>query len=92
MFARVGHSRIDPAQFEAARKALETEILPRVRQMPGVVAGYWLAPVEGKGLTIVVFENKQAAEAPVPNAQPGDTPAPGVTIESVEIREVVGQI
>ena len=26
---------------------------------------------------------------PVPNAQPGESPAPGVTVESVEIREVI---
>jgi hypothetical protein len=29
---------------------------------------------------------------PVPNAQPGESPAPGVIVESVEIREVIGQI
>lgn len=92
LYARVGRSRIDPAQYDAARKVLETELLPRIRQIPGVVAGYWLEPVDGKGLTIVVFESKEAAEAPMPNAQPGESPAPGVTVEHVEIREVVGKI
>ncbi len=92
MHARVAYARVDPAQYETARGVLETEILPRVRQMPGVVAGYWLEPLDGKGLTIVVFESKEAAEAPVPNAQPGESPAPGVTVERVEIREVIGQL
>jgi len=92
MHARIARSAVDPDQYETARKMLETEILPRVRQMPGVVGGYWMEPVDGKGMSIVVCESKEAAEAPVPNAQPGDSPAPGVTVESVEIREVIGQI
>ena len=37
-------------------------------------------------------ESKDVAAMPVPNAQPGESPAPGVTVESVEIREVIGQI
>jgi len=90
MYARVAHARVDPAQLEAARTKLQTEILPRIRQLPDTVAGYWLEPIDGKGLTIVLFESKEAAERPVPNAQPGDSPAPGVTVERVEIREVIG--
>jgi hypothetical protein len=90
--ARVAHSAVDPDQYETARKVLETEILPRVRQIPGVVGGYWLEPVDGKGLSIIVCESKEVAEMPVPNAQPGDSPAPGVTVERIEIREVIGQI
>ncbi len=92
MHARIAYSVVDPDQYETARKVLETEILPRVRQIPGVVAGYWLEPIDGKPISMVVFESKEAAEVPVPNAQPGESPARGVTVERVEIREVIGQI
>jgi hypothetical protein len=92
VYARIAHSAVDPDQYESARKVLETEILPRVRQIPGVVAGHWLEPVDGKGMSIVLCESKEVAEMPVPNAQPGESPAPGVTVERVEIREVIGQI
>lgn len=93
MYARVACVTIDPDQYDAARRALEAEILPRVReQLSGASAGYWLEPVDGKGLTVVIFDTKEAAEAPVPNAQPGDSPAPGVTVERVEIREVIGSL
>ena len=91
MHARIAHTAVDPDQYEAARKVLETEVLPRVRQIPGVVAGYWFEPVDGKGLNVIVCESKEVAAMPVPNAQPGESPAPGVTVESVEIREVIGQ-
>jgi hypothetical protein len=92
MHARIARTVVDPDQYEAARKVLETEVLPRVRQIPGVVAGYWFEPVDGKGLNVIVCESKEVAAMPVPNAQPGESPAPGVTVESVEIREVIGQI
>jgi hypothetical protein len=91
LYARVARTAVDPAQYETARKILETEIVPRVRKIPGVVAGYWLEPVDGKGMNIIVCDSKEVADMPVPNAQPGDSPAPGVTVESVEIREVIGQ-
>lgn len=90
MHARIARTRVDMAQYDNARKALVTEVLPRVRQIIGAVAGYWLEPINGEGLTIVLFDSKEAAERPVPNAQPGDSPAPGVTVERVEIREVIG--
>ena len=85
MHARVAHTTVDPDQYETARKVLETEVLPRVRQVPGVVAGYWLEPVDGKGMNIIVCESRDVAAMPVPNAQPGESPAPGVTVDSVEI-------
>ena len=91
MYASIRRSRADQAQLEDARKMLEDEIIPRVRQLPGAVAGYWFAPADGMTTSIVVFDSKDDAERPIPNAQPGDSPAPGVTIESVEVREVLGK-
>jgi hypothetical protein len=90
MYARIGRSRVDLAQLDAARKMLETEVIPRVRQLPDAVAGYWLEPVDGVAMAVIVFKTKEAAERPVPNAQPGDSPAPGVIVQSVEIRRVLG--
>jgi len=92
VFARVVKTSIDLSQYDNARQTLEAQILPTIRKDPGVVAGYWLEPVDGKGLTIVFFKSKEAAESPAMNVQPGDSPAPGVTVESVEIREVIGSL
>jgi hypothetical protein len=56
-----------------------------VRRAPGFVNAYWLAPVDGIGLSVIVFETKEHAEAaaryPVP-------PLPGVTVLEAEVREV----
>lgn len=74
-----------------AIKMLEDEIIPRARQLPGAVAGYWLGAIGDVVMSIIVFESKEDAERPIPNAQPGDNPAPGVTVESFEVREVVAK-
>lgn len=77
---------IDPAQAPAAAAALMSDILPGVRSAPGFVAGYWLEPADGRGLSIVLFEDEEQARASTPPA--GDWTAPGVTVGGVEIRRV----
>lgn len=92
MHARIGYSRIEPDAIGRARTFLNDEMLPRVKQMPGVHGGYWLEPVEGEGMAVVIFDSKEAAEKGLPNTAPGDSPMPGVTVERVEIREVLAEL
>ena len=73
---------------EAATVNLRENIVPRVSQTPGFVAGYWigLGPEKG-GRSIIVFESEEAARAfadELPSL-PGDE----VTFESVDVGEVV---
>jgi len=72
---------------EAAEKRLREEIVPRVSQLPGAVAGYWARSEGGDGISMVMFESEEAARAAadqVPEMASGP-----VTLESVEVREVV---
>lgn len=91
MYAAIRRSRMDLSQFNPDPSNLENEIIPRVKQLPGVVAGNWLGPVDGVGMSILLFETKEDAERPIPNAQPGDSAAPGVTVESLDVLQVVGK-
>ena len=72
-----------------ARAALETLRLPIVERAPGLVAGYWLEPLDAVGMSVLVFETRQAAEEALNYPLP---PMPGVTPISVEIREVYASI
>jgi hypothetical protein len=75
--------------FERGREGLVQEIVPRVKQAPGFVAGYWTRSDDSQnGLGMVVFESEEAARgaAQMIQSQPPDQ---GVTLESVEVREVV---
>jgi hypothetical protein len=77
---------IEPEHAPAAAGALVSDVLPRVRSAPGFVAGYWLEPAGGQGLSIVLFETEEQARAAVPPVS--SWAAPGVTIVGVELRRV----
>lgn len=77
---------IDPDQARAAANALTHEILPTIRSAPGFVAGYWLEPVGGQGISFVVFETEEQARRSAPPAS--NWAAPGVSINDVDFRRV----
>jgi hypothetical protein len=74
------------SDHEVAEKHLREEVVPEVKQIPGLVAGYW-ARKGDSGTSMVVFESEDAAKAAserVPSMVPDV-----VTIENIEVREVV---
>ena len=79
------------SDYESARQQLQERVIPNVKQMPGFVGGYWLAPKESKGLSIGVFESEEQANAMAAQLRDGAFPVPdSVTFESVDVREVAG--
>lgn len=72
--------------FPAARGEL-SELVPRVSSTPGFVAGYWVALSQDKGTSIVVFDSQDAAQGLV--AMMASSPRAAVTVDSVEVGEVV---
>ena len=72
-----------------AAQAELKEIVPRVSAAPGFIAGYWIALSQDKGSSFALFESEAAAEAVAATVRPpADAP---VTIESVEVGEVIAQ-
>ncbi len=78
-------STVSIQDVAVARESLAGLRLDLVPRAPGFVSGYWLEPVNGIGMSVIVFETRehaeQAAAYPVP-------PLPGVTPLTLEIREV----
>ena len=71
---------------EAPETMLREQVVPQVSQAPGFVAGYWTRK-GNDGLSMSVWESEDAANnasAMVRSAVPE-----GVTVDSVEVREVV---
>jgi uncharacterized protein (UPF0276 family) len=60
-------------------------VVPRVAQQQGFRAGYWLEPKDGEGMSVIVFESEDDARTAAERIQPPE----GVTLEGVEVREVV---
>jgi hypothetical protein len=73
---------------EPAEAALREQVVPRVSQAPGFVAGYWTRKNNG-GLSMIVFESEEAAQQASEQIRTNVPEA--VTLEDVEVREVVAQ-
>jgi len=91
MHAVVVNVSIAPGQFEAAQKALREQVVPRVKQAPGFVKGFWtIRDDSAQGTSMIVFRTKQDAENAVAMIR-NSPPPPGVTLNSVELREVIAE-
>jgi hypothetical protein len=75
---------------ESAEKRLREETIPRVSELPGVVAGYWTRSDGTDGLSMVVFESEDAARAAAD--QVPQMVSEAVTLENVEVRQVVANV
>lgn len=71
---------------EAAQSMLDGQVVPRVSQAPGFVTGYWTWK-DSTGVSMVIFESEDAASAM--SEQVRSMVDASVTIEDVEVREVV---
>ena len=90
MHALIVKVTIDQNHMEEANKILESEVVPMVRQAPGLDHGYWLAPEGDKGLSIILFKDEQSAKAGAEMAR--NSPSPEfVKFDSIEVREVIAQ-
>jgi len=74
---------------EKAEAFLREQLVPRVSQAPGFVAGYWTNVGGDRGASMTVYESEEAAKQAVEQLAP--PPGDVVTIESMEVAEVVAQ-
>jgi len=83
------------AHTEAGREFINSTAAPRARES-GAKGGYWLAPQGGRGVTIVVFDTEEQARKAAAMFRVGESPMPGapegVTLRTVEVREVLGSV
>ena len=78
--------RVSIKDPEGATTELTENVVPRVSEAPGFVAGYWTRK-DQTGLSMIVFESEDAAKGAsdqIPSMVP-DT----VELQDVEVREVI---
>jgi hypothetical protein len=71
---------------DAAERDLHEQLLPRVSQIPGFVAGYWTVKNDS-GLTMMVFESEAAANGM--RELVSSTVPDAMTLQDAEVRQVV---
>jgi heme-degrading monooxygenase HmoA len=76
--------------YERGRQFLTEQVVPRVSQAPGFIAGYWTRSEDGGGgLSMMVFESEDAARGVAQMVESNAPQDDGVTLDGVEVREVV---
>jgi hypothetical protein len=95
MYALFTEVNADESLIEVARPYLQQTAAPGAREL-GALAGYWLAPQGGRGISVVIFDNEGDAQKAAAFLRVGDPPRPdappGVTVKTVEVREVLAAV
>jgi hypothetical protein len=86
-------AHIEPGRNEEEGvRFLQSDVLPQLKQFPGVVGGYWLATKDSESLAVVLFDNEDAAKHMAEVGLPQAPPPPGATLGAIEVREVIAHI
>ena len=95
MYAVFTEVNADESVTDVAREMLPKVAVPGAQQA-GALAGFWLAPQGGRGVAVVVFDTQDAARKVEEMFQVGEPPMPeapeGVTVRTVEVREVLASL
>ena len=95
MYAVFTEVNANESHTEPARQFLPQTAVPGAREQ-GAKAGYWLAPQGGRGVSVLVFDTEEAARKAAEQFKVGQPPMPnapaGVTVKTVEVREVLASL
>ena len=90
MHAVVGRSTIH--DYEQATSYLREEAIPRIRQAPGFVSAQWVRLDETTGTSMLTFETEEAARAAAEQIKANPPGGDAITINSIEVGEVVERV
>jgi hypothetical protein len=86
MHANITYTTIDMSRWNEARAGIGA-VKEMLQGRGGFMSAIWFAPIDGHGVMVSQWETEQAALDAVPPV--GFSPAPGVTVDNVETREVI---
>lgn len=83
----------DESKTDLAREALPKTAAARAREA-GAKGGYWLSPQGGRGVAVILFDSEADARKMADQMKPGEPAGtvPGVTFQTVEVREVLANL
>jgi hypothetical protein len=94
MYAVFVEVNADASRDDQARKILQETIAPMARDA-GARAGYWLSAQGGRGVAVTVYDSEEAARRQADQLKVGEAPPgapPGITLRTVEVREVLASL
>ena len=91
MYALAVNVTIESGKEDEAQEALRSNIIPRVKQSPGLVAGYFMQPGGGYGYSLLIFDSEENANAAKQMAE--NAPRPDfVKLNTAQVMGVVASI
>jgi hypothetical protein len=78
--------------FERAITILMEQAIPRIRQGPGFVAAQWVRLDENTGTSMLTYETEEAARAAAEQIRANPPGGDAITIDNIEIGEVVERV
>jgi hypothetical protein len=82
--------RVTTGDAEIADNGLHEQVVPGVSGASGFVAGYWTRSDDGgNGLSMLLFESEETAQAVADRFRAGSILPETVTVSRIEVREVV---
>ena len=84
MYAVVVRETGEREAIEGSAEMLQANLLPRVREAPGIVSASFMSDGEGATLNVMVFESEEAARAALELTR--NAPRPGfLRLESADV-------
>jgi hypothetical protein len=90
MHAVVARSTIH--EYEQATSLLREQAIPRIKQAPGFVSAQWVRLDETTGTSMLTFETEEAARAAAEQLRANPPGGDAITIDSIEVGEVVERV
>jgi hypothetical protein len=94
MYAVVGTWTLAPGRWDEQLHGLHEQVVPRAREVPGLVAAYWLADqAAGKTQSLVILEDEASARRfqSLVEANPMNREQAGVSLDSLKMMELVAE-
>jgi hypothetical protein len=80
--------RVTIQDRDSAQERLDQDVVPRVSQAPGFHSGYWTWK-DNAGLSMAIFDSEDNANQAASRVREMTDSIDAVTLEDVEVREVV---
>jgi hypothetical protein len=79
---------IESGKEEEAREPLRSNVIPMIKQSPGLIGGYFMDPGGGQGYSILVYDSEENANNAKQMAE--NAPRPDfVKMNTAQVMEVV---
>ena len=88
MFAVVVQESGEAERIRGSAEHLAANVLPQVRQAPGIVSATFVAGEDGRTVNLFVFDNEEAARTAMHRIRSAPRP-PFMRLETVEVKEVL---